>query len=809
MSSYREISSDEAPSTICPVCLETWNATDRLPKFLVCHHSICITCAGELQRTARRKRPLASGESLASGASRESLGSLDTNTDDGVVEETASWVRCPMCRTRTFIEDPRSLQTNFYLSGLPRVVSEPRLAIWCETCSKIAAPECSDHFIEPIDEKMRYLQQELVRRTEVLQGYVNESLSAHETNMEVYRWLCGMLRHSHSKVLAALTHAAQYHRALEHHTEALQNLVQSGESLQSTDDPEREVKKMTSLLKELDIQQSTIIQEVELPILNDTFQILRTHQGPKGYNKALVVLDADNSVTLSLFGEKDRQQVADSEEVSYESDESSSSTLRRAMSLRMTRKKRDVEYCSSLSLQKSTLLKEAASYYQRSLVMKDDNEDLQQSMKLKDDIPNFQTSKQLEEGPKHIEKLDILKKRSSDIHNEDLLSGLTVGTQNTEVTENACDPQNTKNDIQNHSFLKEAIPDSQKSDLSKENTAHIQNTAPVEDSSTNFHTTDISTEVFADVTNTDMLQEGMNGDQNIDFLHDTTSDFNVDAINTDQSHEETNDAQNSNLLIDTSLDLTPKEAEVKSPLDDDVVDSLYSVKHDATDEATDAHPSAPPQDAQDSEPEEGAFEILEPVVLSENHVLQKSFPITPEIVTLSRDATFGRRTVSMTDRGYPPYLYDEEPIIEPTSLLNNTVIQNGNDDSPDIDDTSLLKVNPIDIAVAPPVAITSALPDSLTHRRNQEVHVGIPAPLGNTEDDPTNEQPVMSRNRRRRGKRGKRRPSSKQPRRPNPGEGPRQQQQQEQPRPRGRQRSRTRRQAPPARRRSNSMCRVH
>lgn len=846
MSSYQEVSSDEAPSTICPVCLETWNASDRLPKFLVCHHSICVTCAGGLQRTAKKKQPRASAEHSASdlqqlSASRESMGSLNTSTDE-VIQETASWVRCPMCRTRTFIEDPHLLQTNFYLSGLSSSAPAPRLVLWCETCSKVAAPECGDHIIEPIDEKMRYLQEELVRRTDVLQGYVNDSLSAHETHMEVYRWLCGMLRHSHSKVLAALTHAAQYHQALQHHTEALQNLVQRGENLLSTNEHVKNIRKMTSLLKELDIQQSSIIREVELPILNDTFQILRTHQGPKGYSKALAVLDADKSVTLSLFGEKDRQQVNDSEDgEAYESDESSS-TLKRAMSLQMNRRKKDLEHSSSWSLQKSTLVKETVSNYQKSLATEGDNVELQKSMMLQEGIPDFLASNQLEDDFANIENSDMLNKSNHDIQKEDLLKTTLTSTQNIEkITEATIDHQHMWSDTHSYSLSKESVGDLRTTDLLTGNITDAQSTALLKEHLTDSHTTDLSAEATvavtntdllqevtndnekisllhitsdftADVTNTDLLHEGTNDVESIDLLHDSTSDFTADVTNICLLPGATNDSQNLEVLPDVTSGLTHQEAEVENPVKDDAVDSLYTVRRDVIDGAPDTYPSAPSQNVEGTEPEEATYEAIEPIVVLENHALM-SFPTAPLLETLPRDGTFGRQTVSIANRRYPPHLYDEEPIIDPASLLNNTSSQRG-DDSTDVDEISLHKERPIEIVTTPLVALThpgdyDTQPDAMTHPRNQEEQSDVSVQLRNTEGGgPISEEAVTSRNRRRRGKRGKKRPPSTRSRRPNPGERQQlQQQQQEQQRPRGRRRSRGRRHE--QRRRSSSMCRVH
>ncbi|KAK7082242.1 hypothetical protein SK128_016515 [Halocaridina rubra] len=334
-SNKTSIPEGESPSQ-CPVCLEPWDNEERLPKFLICHHSICVTCAADMQKTAKKPtKHLAEVAAEELRASRGSLESLDA-LEEG---KPATWVRCPMCRTKTFIEDPYLLQTNFYLSGMTQNVPIPRLVLWCETCSCVATPDCEDHILLPTGEKMRDLQDDLVRRAEVLQGGVSESLSAHECHMEVYRWLCGMLRHAHSKVLAALTHGAQYHQALQLHVEALQNLVQRGEQLQLSDEPEDVIKQLTSLLRELNIQQSSINAEVELPILKDTFQVLRTHQGPKGFGKALVVLDANKSVTLSVYGENDRLQQSCTSDEDAEVSEDVGITLMRAMSMQAGRRR--------------------------------------------------------------------------------------------------------------------------------------------------------------------------------------------------------------------------------------------------------------------------------------------------------------------------------------------------------------------------------------------------------------------------------------------------------------------------------------
>lgn len=301
----------EIPPIHCPVCLEAWDTEERLPKFLTCHHSVCVTCAGRLQRPApQAPSGRRSGQSPSTPtsplarliANRVSTVSVSEPTK---CEETFV-VRCPLCRTSTPVQDPATLQTNFYLWGLLRAPSLPRLVLWCESCSRVASPDCTDHNLRPFPEKLRLLQEELVERANDAKKWTQGRAGEYRRQVEVYRWLCGLLRHAHGRVLDSLTHAQHTHRRLHHHNQDIQALVKRGEALQKSQDPEEQVvEQLMRAVEEVDERHRAVTEEADFVELLQKFPVMSTHKGPRGYAQARVLLEANESVLLSFCGEEE------------------------------------------------------------------------------------------------------------------------------------------------------------------------------------------------------------------------------------------------------------------------------------------------------------------------------------------------------------------------------------------------------------------------------------------------------------------------------------------------------------------------
>lgn len=215
-------------------------------------------------------------------------------------------MRCPLCRTSTPVQDPATLQTNFYLWGLLRAPSLPRLVLWCESCRRVAAPECTDHNLRPFPEKLRLLQEELLERAGEAKRWTDGRTKEYKRQVEVYRWLCGLLRHAHGRVLDSLTHAQQTHRRLHHHNQELQTLVKQGEALQKSQEAEEEVvEQLVRAVEEVEEKHRAVVGEGDFVDLLQKFQVMSAHKAPKGYRHARVMLEAVGAVTLSFCGEEE------------------------------------------------------------------------------------------------------------------------------------------------------------------------------------------------------------------------------------------------------------------------------------------------------------------------------------------------------------------------------------------------------------------------------------------------------------------------------------------------------------------------
>jgi hypothetical protein len=98
----------------CGICLENYDNEKKIPKFLSCFHTFCVTC----------------------------LQNLESN----------SKIRCPSCRRETIV-GPNSiseLQNNFYITGIKQEDQATALekeengepAEWCTQCKRSASADC-------------------------------------------------------------------------------------------------------------------------------------------------------------------------------------------------------------------------------------------------------------------------------------------------------------------------------------------------------------------------------------------------------------------------------------------------------------------------------------------------------------------------------------------------------------------------------------------------------------------------------------------------------------------------------------------
>ncbi|KAG7156924.1 uncharacterized protein LOC121853177 [Homarus americanus] len=303
----------EAPPTHCPICLDAWDAQERLPKFLSCHHSVCVSCVDLLYQAALTQAPPTSPGSPPTPTSPLGRFMGSRSSLNGVLEPEeqggSSWVKCPLCRSSTLIHDPHTLQTNFYLRGLLRAPSVPRLVLWCDTCSTVAAPSCAHHHHRPLQDKMCLLQEELVAAAGEACGWACGRVAEYESQVEVYRWVCRLLRHAHTQVLTTLTHVQHQHRALNRYNKEVLALVNRGEVLQGSQELEEEaINGLETVVQEVKDKHEEKIADDDPLTLTDTFHLSANHRGPQGYHRALLVLEADEALTLSIYGEKEREK---------------------------------------------------------------------------------------------------------------------------------------------------------------------------------------------------------------------------------------------------------------------------------------------------------------------------------------------------------------------------------------------------------------------------------------------------------------------------------------------------------------------
>ncbi|XP_021940339.1 tripartite motif-containing protein 72-like isoform X2 [Zootermopsis nevadensis] len=189
----------------CGICMERFNQDDCKPKFLQCYHTYCSNCLTKIQKN---------------------------NTVGGGVE-----FLCPSCQklTRVGKKGVSALQDNFYVLPLSTSVKDRnddiymsddgeeidttkaagrvknRLAnVWCDTCLKVAGPECSVHVTcnledgkkrlkEDLESALKEASMELDREIKVRERQLTHLQAAHQA------WKSGLVEHLEDQINAQST----------------------------------------------------------------------------------------------------------------------------------------------------------------------------------------------------------------------------------------------------------------------------------------------------------------------------------------------------------------------------------------------------------------------------------------------------------------------------------------------------------------------------------------------------------------------------------------------------------------------------
>lgn len=176
----------------------------------------------------------------------------------------------------------------------------------------MAAPSCLHHTLRPLQDKMHRLQEELIAAAGEACAWACGRVAVYEKQVEVYRWACKVLRHAHTRVLAALTHAQHQHRALSHFNTEILQLVNRGEALQGVREAEEEViSGLENVVKEVKEKHEQMSGGKEIPTLRESFHVCGSHKGPQGYR--FITLEAHDTLTLTLHtGDETESQETDS-----------------------------------------------------------------------------------------------------------------------------------------------------------------------------------------------------------------------------------------------------------------------------------------------------------------------------------------------------------------------------------------------------------------------------------------------------------------------------------------------------------------
>ncbi|XP_037799566.1 uncharacterized protein LOC119594597 [Penaeus monodon] len=355
-------------SDSCPVCLESWNKTTHTPKFLSCHHTLCLDCATTLFENAVAGEGGGSGEEgdWQERRGRGRGGFVRRGRGDSPSEEVPSLrsptsisrrliqsrrpeghrnpkvasdvnIICPMCRSLTLVRDPTSLQTNFYLGSLRRTPSVPRLLLWCETCDTIAEPACGDHNVHPLPDRVKSLKGEVTSSGFLLLEDMCSVLAEQNCHLQVYKWLCAFLDSARDHVKQTFVKNHNNYKITLERIQILQELLDECETVCAKEEDEEKVTELSRLQMTLRAHNSSWYggdeggeegregkgetgeekkrRRISLPVLQNLFYIHGDFQPPDSFQNAHVILETGvDGATLSILTKYETEKEEESGE---------------------------------------------------------------------------------------------------------------------------------------------------------------------------------------------------------------------------------------------------------------------------------------------------------------------------------------------------------------------------------------------------------------------------------------------------------------------------------------------------------------
>ncbi|XP_047486638.1 uncharacterized protein LOC125037519 [Penaeus chinensis] len=334
----------------CPVCLESWDKTAHTPKFLSCHHTLCLGCATTLFKNAVAEEGGGLGEEgdwqgrrgrgrggfvqrMRGGSPSEEVPSPWSPTSiprrfmqsrapvshrDSIVS-----IPCPMCRSSTLVRDPNSLQTNFYLGSLRRTPSVPRLLLWCETCDAIAEPACGAHSVHPLPDRVKSLKDELTSTSIIFLEDMYSVLAEQHRHLRMYKWLCALLNSAKDQVKQTFVKNNDNYNITRERIQILQQMLDECEAVCAKVEDEEKVTELLRLQMTLRAYDSSWYggdqrgeeeregkeetggekkrRRISLPVIQNLFYIHSDIQPPDNFQNAHVILESSvNGATLSV-----------------------------------------------------------------------------------------------------------------------------------------------------------------------------------------------------------------------------------------------------------------------------------------------------------------------------------------------------------------------------------------------------------------------------------------------------------------------------------------------------------------------------
>ena len=186
----------------CVVCMEDFEEETRIPKLLMCHHTLCAQCIGRLARGT-------------------------THVD------------CPTCRQRTTLTFPppegvSNLQTNFYLAQMKSLLPvggvagqssktcqrhrNSALTLYCESCETIICEECANTShsasVGHITKKLALAMKEQTQLMNTEVAVAQELLLKREASLKNYKSEVSNLTSAHQQAKDEIDTAFEHYISL-------------------------------------------------------------------------------------------------------------------------------------------------------------------------------------------------------------------------------------------------------------------------------------------------------------------------------------------------------------------------------------------------------------------------------------------------------------------------------------------------------------------------------------------------------------------------------------------------------------------